>query len=46
MREAFGPYTSHDLQPMREPRAPWRLADLITACIAIGVLALIAAGVI
>lgn len=21
MAEAFGPYTSHDLEPMREPRA-------------------------
>ena len=46
MREAFGPYTSHDLQPMREPRSPWRLVDLAVVAVAIVSAALITAGVI
>ena len=38
MAEAFGPYTSRDLQPMRDDRSPWDAPTLAIA--AIGVLAL------
>lgn len=39
LQEAFGPYTTNDLQPMREPRvrrADWAL--YLVACIALAVI--------
>lgn len=46
MAEAFGPYTSRELQPMPERRTPWRLVDLAVVAVAIVSAALITAGVI
>ena len=44
MQQAFGPYTSHDLEPMPDDHLPWMLRDLAAAIIYI--LALIAIGII
>lgn len=29
LQEAFGPYTSHEIEPMREPHKPLTLAQIV-----------------